>query len=302
MSIRNFLTSLLPIFGRSHVEIDIRQQQDIRKKLLLPQLKKLDSLLKGTPFTSDLAQPVEAAIQRLHGSRMNMVSILYAIYDSLGAKLDYLSKVVDEEFDKDISRDDMTYKQVQIVRYLELSRFSMEYTMRLLNRFLAAEARTRLNQLDRIDEQLTPAEIRWMGDNLDTYLQVLSLLLVPQIKLRQAIENMPELLVKAEDGGASAGLGGPAADPLKLGFINSSALNWNPIYHIRLYIAEMEVEHYQLLEKEILALELRILELQAAKENRQDARLEQQIERREAQLAAARVKYHQQTEKYGLGS
>lgn len=302
MNIRNFLTSLLPIFGRSHVEIDIRQQQDIRKKLLLPQLKKLDGVLKGATFTSDLAKPVEAAIQRLHGSRMNMVSILYAIYDALGSKLDYLSKVVDEEFDKDISRDDMTYKQVQIVRYLELSRFSMEYTMRVLNRFLAAEARTRLNQLERIDEQLTPAEIRWMGDNLDTYLQVLSLLLVPQIKLRQAIENMPELLVKTEDGGAGHGLAGAGADPLKMNFINSSALNWNPIYHIRLYIAEMEVEHYQLLEKEIITLELRILELAAAKEERQDARLEQQIERREAQLAAARVKYHQQTEKYGLAA
>ncbi|MDH2154360.1 hypothetical protein [Stenotrophomonas sp. GD03657] len=302
MNIRNFLTSLLPIFGRSHVEIDIRQQQDIRKKLLLPQLKKLDTVLKGAPFTSDLAKPVEAAIQRLHGSRMNMVSILLAIYEALGSKLDYLSKVVDEEFDKDISRDDMTYKQVQIVRYLELSRFSMEYTMRLLNRFLAAEARTRLNQLERIDEQLTPAEIRWMSDNLETYMQVLSLLLVPQIKLRQAIENMPELLVKAEDGGAGQGLAGHNADPLKMNFINSSALNWNPIYHIRLYIAEMEVEHYQLLEKEILTLELRILELVAAKEERQDARLEQQIERREAQLAAARVKYHQQTEKYGLAA
>lgn len=301
MKIPQFLKTLLPIFGRSKVEIDIRQQQDIRKKLLMPQLKKVADLLRGAPFSSQLAAPVEAAISRLHGSRTNMIGILQSVYEQLGPKLDYISKIVDEEFESDIARDDMTYKQVQLIRYLELSRFSMEYTMRLVVRFVAAEARTRLNQLDRIDEQLTPAEKRWMEDNLQTYMQILGLLMVPQNKLRQAIENMPELTVQSGDSAATAGVAGSHnLDPLQMGFINTSALTWNPIYHFRLYLSEMEVEHYQLLEKEVLALELRILELKNTLEQRNDARLEQQIERREAQLSTARVKYNQQTEKYGL--
>ena len=304
MKILDTLKGYLPIFGRSKIETDVRQQRDTLKKHLLPMLKRITDLLAGAPFSSALAAPVEDAIRRaagLGGQRNNMASILFGMYSMLPAKLDYIAKIVDEEFEADISRDDMTYKQLQLIRYLELSRFSMEYTYRLLNRFLAAESRTRLNQLDRIDEQLTPAELKWMEANLQAYVDTIALLHVPMVRLRAAIENMPEITVKSVDSDATAiTVGAGKLDPLRMNFINSNALNWNPLYHIRLIKAEMEVAHYQLLEKEATSLELRILELKAAYEAREDARLQDSIQKREAQLSRVRAEYHKLTDEYGL--
>lgn len=301
MKILNFLKTLLPIFGRSKVETDIKQQQDLLKKSLLPFLKRMVDQFHGHPFSADLALPLETAFRRMGGGNSTIVSVLYNIYQQLPAKLDYIGKAVEEEFEVDISRDDLTYKQLQLIRFLEFSRFSVEYTMRLLGRLVAAESRHRLNQQDRIDEQLTPAEIRWLELNLQTYMQILPLLATPMVKFRSALESMPELTVQSgEEGAAGTTFGAAKVDPLQMNFINTNAMNFNLLYHYRLWRAEMEVAHYQLLQQEILALELRLLELKSAQQERQDARLEQQIERREAQLSRTRAQYYEMTEQYGL--
>jgi hypothetical protein len=304
MKIVQYVAGLLPSFQRSKVEIDAQQQQDILKRYLLPSLKKAAELMAGRPFSTELARPVEEAIRRVsgvHSGNVNMVSILLTMYQALSQKLEFVAKIIESEFEQDLSRDDMTYKQLQLIRYLELSRFSMEYTFRLVSRLLAAEARVRLNQPERIDEQLTPAEIKWMEQNLATYIQVLALLHIPTIQMRTAIQNMPEVtIVPASADATAATVGLHRLDPLRMNFINTNALSYNPIYHIRLMKSEMEVEHLKLLEKESMALELRLLELRNAYADRQDARVEQQIVYREGQLSRLRTEYHALTTEYGL--
>lgn len=304
MKIIQYVAQLLPSFQRSKVEVDVQQQQDTLKKFLIPMLKKAAELFHNRPFTTELARPVEEAIRRatgVHATNVNMVQILLSLYQSLGAKLDFVAKIIDTEFEQDLSRDDMTYKQVQLIRYLELSRFSMEYTFRLLNRFVAAEARMRLNQPERIDEQLTPAEKKWMDANLAVYIQVLTLLNIPLMQIRTAIETMPEVtVVPATADQTMMSVGVNKLDPLRMNFINTSALNYNPIYHFRLHRAELEVEHVKLLQRESMALELRLLELRDAFNERQDARVQEQIIYREGQLSRLRKEYHALTTEYGL--
>jgi hypothetical protein len=140
-----------------------------------------------------------------------------------------------------------------------------------------------------------------MDDNLGSFLQIVGLLHVPLNNLRQALEKMPEVVVVPEKADTAEQLVGlDKLDPLRLGFINSSALDYNFIYHFRLMKAEAEVRHYKLMEKEAQALELRILELKEAYQNRQDPRLQQQLEYREGQLQRLRIEYNELTEEFGL--
>ncbi len=304
MKLSQFVKSLLPSFKRSKVEVDLKQLEDILKKVVLPTLKKAVEVTRGEPLQSAMAVSVDIGVRKASGinsSAISLLGILYNMYAALLPKLDYIGKIIDDEFEPDLSRDNMTYKQLSIVRFLELARFGIDYGVRLTSRLLAAEARTRLNQTDRIDDQLTPSERKYMDDNLGSFLQIVGLLHVPLNSLRQALEKMPEVVVVPEKADTAEQLVGlDKLDPLRLGFINSSALDYNFIYHFRLMKAEAEVRHYKLMEKEAQALELRILELKEAYQNRQDPRLQQQLEYREGQLQRLRIEYNELTEEFGL--
>lgn len=304
MKLSQFVKSLLPSFKRSKVEVDLKQLEDILKKVVLPTLKKAVEVTRGEPLQSAMAVSVDIGVRKASGinsSAITLLGILYNMYAALLPKLDYIGKIIDDEFEPDLSRDNMTYKQLSIVRFLELARFGIDYGVRLTSRLLAAEARTRLNQTDRIDDQLTPSERKYMDDNLGSFLQIVGLLHVPLNNLRQALEKMPEVVVVPEKADTAEQLVGlDKLDPLRLGFINSSALDYNFIYHFRLMKAEAEVRHYKLMEKEAQALELRILELKEAYQNRQDPRLQQQLEYREGQLQRLRIEYNELTEEFGL--
>ncbi len=304
MKLSQFVKSLLPSFKRSKVEVDLKQLEDILKKVVLPTLKKAVEVTRGEPLQSAMAVSVDIGVRKASGinsSAISLLGILYNMYAALLPKLDYIGKIIDDEFEPDLSRDNMTYKQLSIVRFLELARFGIDYGVRLTSRLLAAEARTRLNQTDRIDDQLTPSERKYMDDNLGSFLQVVGLLHVPLNSLRQALEKMPEVVVVPEKADTAEQLVGlDKLDPLRLGFINSSALDYNFIYHFRLMKAEAEVRHYKLMEKEAQALELGILELKEAYQNRQDPRLQQQLEYREGQLQRLRIEYNELTEEFGL--
>ena len=304
MKLSQFVKSLLPSFKRSKVEVDLKQLEDILKKVVLPTLKKAVEVTRGEPLQSAMAVSVDIGVRKASGinsSAITLLGILYNMYAALLPKLDYIGKIIDDEFEPDLSRANMTYKQLSIVRFLELARFGIDYGVRLTSRLLAAEARTRLNQTDRIDDQLTPSERKYMDDNLGSFLQIVGLLHVPLNSLRQALEKMPEVVVVPEKADTAEQLVGlDKLDPLRLGFINSSALDYNFIYHFRLMKAEAEVRHYKLMEKEAQALELRILELKEAYQNRQDPRLQQQLEYREGQLQRLRIEYNELTEEFGL--
>lgn len=304
MNILKFVQKLLPTFKRSKLEVDIRRLQELLKKSVLPSIKKAIDVTRGQPLSTPLAAQYEQGIRKASGISSNVhttLQILYNMYVSLQPKLDYIEKIVDEEFETDLARENMTYKQVTIVQFLGLAKFSMEYGMRLVTRLLAAEARARLNQAERIDDQLTANELEWFASNTQAFMQVVGLLHIPPLQLRQALEQMPEVIVQPEKSDiVHQTVGVDKLDPLRLNFINASAMTLNPIYHIRLMKAELETQAYKNLELEAQVVELRLLELKQAYEDRQDPRLQEQIEYNESRLSRLRVEYNQQTLQYGL--
>ena len=304
MNFLKFVTMLLPTFKRSKIEVDIRQLQDLVKKSALPALKKAMDATRNKPLTSPLAQELEPRLRKasgIHSNVMPVLQILYNMYASLLPKLDYISKIVDEEFEPDLARENMTYKQVTIVQFLEYAQFGVEYGLRLTNRLIAAEARFQLNQGDRVDDQLTPAQKQWFKDNEQSFWAVVGLLHIPPMQLRQALEKMPEVIVQPENDDLRRHVSGTAkVDPLGLNFLNVSARVLNPIYHIRLAKAELEAQSYEMLEEEAKVLELRLLELKQAYEERQDPKLAETIQYYEGLLTRRREEYNEQTVRYGL--
>ncbi len=302
MNIMSFIKTLLPSFKRGAVEADARQILSIVKKNVIPSFKKLAAVMGGKPFSGELGKKVEADVRRATAGNGTATALLFQLFTNLPAKLEYIIGVIDDEFEPDVSRDNMTYKQSTIVRFLELARFGLEYSMRMGSRLVVAEARLSQGRADEIDSQLTPNELKWLDANYRTWLQIIGLLSTPLVQLRSAIEKMPDVVISEMTAAADVqAIGLTKLDPLKMGFIgNLSSLNWNPIYHFRLMKAEYEVELLRASEKEAILLELQILELQQSHQQSQDPKLQQQIDYHTGRLQTLRVKIEQQREQFGL--
>ena len=301
MNVLDYLKTLLPGFKRGSVETDARQILDLTKRNVIPSFKKLAGLMHGKPFTTDLGKRVELDIQRAAAGRGTSADILFGMFQQLPPKLDYILKIIDEEFEPDVSRDNMTYKQSTIVRFLELARFGLDYSMRMGSRLVTAEARLMQDRAGEIDAQLTPAEVKWFDSNYKSWLQVVALLCTPLVQLRAAIEKMPNVVISEVTAAADEqAMGAHRLDPLRLGFSSGSAMTWNPIYHFRLMRAELQIESLRASEKEAMVLELHILELQLAQQQAQDPKLQQQIEYHTGRLQTLRAKIQEAREEYGL--
>lgn len=302
MDILYYLKTLLPSFKRGAVEADARQLLQLTKKQVIPSFKKLHSVMGGKPFTSPLGNEFEADVRRACGvTNSTSPVLLMNLYNGLPAKLEYIINVIDEEFEPDISKDNMTYKQMAVVRFLEYTRFNLGYSMRMGARMVTAEARSQLNRVDEIDAQLTPAEKKWFDANRKAWLQTLGLLSTPLSRLRQAIDKIPEMIIVPDTAvGDMNQAGHHRVDPLRMNLISVSSLTMNPIYHFRLFKSEIEAILFRAREKEAQVLELHILELQQAYANTQDPKLQEQIEYHTGRLQSLHQQIEDDIQSYGL--
>ncbi len=280
-----FFAGLIPSFERSRIVEDVDMLRSEVRDNLLPAFKQAASQMASKKFSSKMV----ADFNEVFGMtlpdyrRMGYFEGMAHFYASLIEKLDLIDRLVMELFAKDVTKETLTYRKTAILQYLSAIRFINEYSSRCLLRLLAAESLTLLGKADQVDRQLAPAEIKWLEENRSAYMQALKLLAIPVKDLNAAFDTIPEITVVPERfQQVAATVGLHKLDPLQLGLISAQ---WNPIYHLRSYFAERQVEQYRRNKELKRALELRLLALREAQAGKQDARLQQQIEYTEARIA-----------------
>ena len=293
MKITQFFAALLPNFERSRIVEDLDMLRNEVKDNLLPAYKHAAALTHNKPFASKLVTNFNDVfcLTLPEYKRVGFIGGLLSFYTTLEDKLDIIDKMIPDLFAKDVTKESITYRKASILQYLATVRFINEYSARSLLRFLAAEQNAALGKEDQIDVQLAPAELKWLTDNQQAYLQALKLLSIPVKDLAAALNQIPEITVVPERYDVVAQtVGLQNLDPLKLGLISG---NWNPIYHLRSLWVERQVEAYKRDKETKRALELRLLALKQAHEGKQDARLAQQIEYIEGRIAKLSQSIHE---------
>lgn len=297
MKIPQFFSALLPNFERSRIVEDLDMLRTEVKDNLLPAYKHAVQLTQGKPFKSALVNNFNEVfmITLPEYRRVGFLGGLLSFYTTLEDKLDIIDRMIPELFAKDVTKESITYRKASILQYLSAVRFVNEYSARSLLRFLSAEQLAALGKEDQIDVQLAPAELKWLNDNQQAYMQAIKVLSIPVKDLATALGQIPEITVVPERYEVVAqSVGRQNLDPLKLGLISG---NWNPIYHLRSLWTERQVEAYKRDKETKRALELKLLALKQAYEGKEDARLGQQIEYVEGRIARLNKAIHDMEER-----
>ena len=91
-------------------------------------------------------------------------------------------------------------------------------------------------------------------------------------------------------------IGANRTDPFQFGLI---PIVLNPIYHVRMAIADWQVTRYKAAQEEKRMLEFKLLKLKLAQTGKKDARLDEQIEYTAGRLDKLNYKLKTMEEQYG---
>lgn len=281
MSIAKYVASLLPSFERGRVEEDVRILKEELQEITLPPYQAASDHFKRERFQSGDVKDFDRTFQRtvrtdLSGNYVDITSQALTRAKEMVEKID---TALDKYFGRDVTSEGMTYTRMNVLRYLECASFASRYARKLLlwtyHHEQAASGRP-------IGQPFTKAEIQWLFDNRAAFFVCIRILATKTQDVEKSFRNIPDMVVIPEEVDmAKETVGISRLDPLQTHLI---PVKLNPIYHVRMAIAEWQVNRYKAGQEEKRALEYRLLALKEAREGKEDAKLEQTIEYTEDRL------------------
>lgn len=296
MKVAKYLSSLLPSFDRSQVTEDLRLLKEELNDSTLPPFQQAAETFGRDGFRARSVKDFDSLFLRqtraaaLRSS--DWVQMTHQALSRADEVLDLLSGKINKEFAKDINAEGMTYLRANILRYLETVSFAVRYARKTLLWALAEEQNAITN---RNDSPIAKAEKSWLIANRDVFFRAIVIMSTPVKEADRFFKNIPNMVVIPEEVEAvEQTVGVKRLDPFSFGLMPPKL---NPIYHVRMAIAEWQVSRYKATQEEAKALEYRLLALRELQEGAGgDAKLEQQIEYTEGRLQKLNYKLAEMVE------
>ena len=296
MDIAKYLQSIIPAFSRDQVQEDL---EDIAKEIdkhVLPIYAAANTELGGGKLLSANASSFEDIFEKNVGFKYkgNHISAIYESMKNAKDLTKLLQRLVDENFAIDVTKAGFDLLRTNIMQLTEILSFTVRYARRHLNYIVLSE----MGQYKdlKIEDYFTAGERDWIKNGRMAFIKGIEIIHKPTSEIETKLKTIPSVLVTPETVDTTHGVfGKDKTDPLDLRFI---PIVLNPIYHIRIRIAEWQAAKYQEAKEERSMVELRLLSLKELKSGKDNASLEQQIEYNQERLSKLTAKIGRMEENY----
>jgi hypothetical protein len=289
MKALNFLRSLLPNFAKQTVLEDIRTTRLVLTAITVPSYESSMRLFGSRKLANPgLLKDWEVYRRNVKGANgANTIAAIEKTLKPMLATLDLIEKLVEKDYSDDIEGAGITYYKAAVLQMLESVSFASDFALRYLNYVTVVEsAEIRLDddeeEADDAATILTPAEVRYVSDRFLDFCAVMDTLSKPSDKLRTDFEAIPDVVITASgDQVVSNSIGLSKLDPFRHGVV---PLFMNPIYHVRMAVAEWQHLRYEKAKAEKEALELRRLRMERLLQGKKDPSIEKQLEHNQKRI------------------
>lgn len=277
MSFFNYVTSLLPTFEKQRVMRDIENlRQSLVEFTLPPYNNAVDLFDKNWKWASRDLDKLDRTFSRTVKTdfKGNYIMIIQKTLNRVSDNMDTLENIVDKSFQDDIVGRVLTYQRATMLRYVEMIGFAIRYSNLLLRYTFAEEHTARGN--DRSGDIL-PAERKWLQEKEKEFFEAMRVLSVTKKELVDNIEKVPNVEVTEDNEETiAATMGINRLNPMRMNLI---AKDWNPIYHVRMAIADWQINRFKAQKEERRVLEYQLMRMKERLENDTDnAQLAAEIE------------------------
>ena len=300
MSLLGVLKNMSNGFPKDQIndDLDVLKQELITSTI--PLFESLNKEFGTRTFKSKWSENFHKTLKntvRKNNSKNFITPTLKAL-EKIKQRLETLEKLVEDNFNEEVSIHAMSVKRINILTYIEACGFFSAYSRRLAHTALAIEINACSDDIPNELDDIIPYNLDWLKQRQGSWLQVLDIFLNGQGDLNKVVEDLPDISVNKTNIKAVEAVH-KNLDPFGFGFI---PVVLNPAYHIGLMLAEWQ--NYRLrtsiAEKEVL--EIQIMNLKLLNQGKNDAKLQNTIKyMEENRLKPLYKKIGQMEEKYARG-
>lgn len=280
MKITDFVKSLLPSLQKNQITEDLRITLSELEEIVTPSYRFATEYLKTSKIKSDKNKEIASQFYRnfdLQGSskQPSYVGEINRRIEFVKENVVYLRSLVEKDFDELTVSEGMTAKKVVVVRAVSALSFISRFSTDLLNYMYVQEAIAVNAELDE-SLQLSPAALKHVERNIGHFASLLSDFGIPNKDFSKILLTLPEVVVSSRTDEALKGMySDQQLDPFKSSYIQG--FTGNPIYHMRMVVAEWQSNRYKSNKDKKKTLELRLLHLKLQNEGKDDPKIEQEI-------------------------
>lgn len=282
MKFVNYINSLLPSFSRDQLMEDLDTVADeLRSHVIPPYTTAVKEFGSDKFYSADAQAADELFNKRLDFNyKGNHLKGILQSLENADNLIKLLQTMVDTEFAIDITQGGLNTLRVNIMQLVEILGFTTRYARRHLNYILVCESCHYSGKV--VSDSFSSGELGWLRAGRDAFINGINIISLDAKEIETKFKDIPNILVNAESIEASQNLlGKDKTDPFQMRFI---PLVLNPIYHVRIRVAEYQAEKYREAKEERGILELRIMLLKEQREGRDNAKIEKQIDYNEGRL------------------
>ena len=219
----------------------------------------------------------------------NSLYLIERILAAVPERINDMIKMSNINTGRIVSKVEITYPQAIIIRLAELLEFFQVFARKLLLQIYAKEHESLSDKTNVLSEPLSPLEVKWLETHYESFIILLNVFSVNKEDFVRTLSSIPDIAIdeNEEVQAAVRANAGARTDPFMLGII---PYTWNPIYHIRMGLAEWRKARLDAAYSERELLELRLELVRAKQAGESNAKLEDSIDRMQNRLKKLNVK------------
>lgn len=298
MNYFSYITALLPTFEKQRMMRDV---DDIRQQLVestLPPYKTAaETLDKNWNWKSKEVERFDRNFQRDIKSEFkgNFIQVTYKTLARMADNLDTLEQLIDNSFQDTVVGRALSYQQAGMLRYLEMMNFTLRYSNLLLRWTLANENAT---LGDTREDSILKGEVAYLQEWERDFIDSLRILGSTERDLKTKMDNIPQVEITEEnEKTVAATMGMQRINPFRMGLISK---DWNPIYYLRMGIADWRVNRFKAQKEERRVLQYQLMRMKELREEGEaNPALDKEIEATTNNLNRLNNSIKKMEDKYG---
>lgn len=297
MSIGNFIRTLAPSFKKKQILDDMDGYRKELHDVNQPMFTAAGDFFKNWRFkdaaVSDFDHTFNNAVKtKIRG---NFVVVLAALTKQVDENIDTITVLMKSEFGDDIIKDGITYRKANLLQLSECVGLFLRYSRALLHWTYVSEnaAITKETQ-----EAISKGQLEWLDKNRNNFFLAANVLAQSKIEITDGLKKITDAVYsEGHDDVVSSTVGKAKIDPFNFFVVGT---NFNIFYHVRMRIADWQVDRYKAAKEEQRALSYRLLNLkEVADGSKGDVKLQLELGEVEGRLKRLNASLAKKEEEYG---
>lgn len=211
------------------------------------------------------------------GKQSNFITEVQVRLEKITANLAFIQKSAEAEFERLILSEGLTARKALLLRAGEHLSFVSRMSLDVLNYVYIVEARASGEKEQSEDvNSMSPAEEKHVEQNIGIFAQLVSDYAIDPKKFEDLFASIPNIVLNLRSEAMITGtFKEKDLDPFKAAYV--SGFIYNPIYHVRMIIAEWQTARYKANKDKKRMLELRLLHLEMVQTKKFDPKVEREI-------------------------